>query len=51
MQFNWIYFALVKGRLVDNETGSEGNVNWPSFNSEEEAERWLQENDIRANVY
>lgn len=46
----WPYFKLVKGRLVDIQTGQEGNKNWPSFKSEEEAESFLEKHDIRGNV-
>lgn len=46
---NWLYLNLVNGRLVDDR-GNEANSNWPSFDSEEEADDWLEEQDIRASV-
>jgi len=45
----WIYATLRKGRLVD-EDGYELNESWPDFVSIEDAERFLEENDIRASV-
>lgn len=46
---DWTYWTLVNGRLVD-EDGDEGNITWPSFNSEAEAEQFLEDNDIRGTV-
>jgi len=45
----WPYYVLKNGRLID-EDGYEGNRNCPSFDSIEEAENWLTENDERGNV-
>jgi len=49
VRFDWSIFHLENGRLVD-EDGNEGNPEWPSFNSVGEAEKFLEENDIRGNV-
>lgn len=46
---DWVYVNLVDGRLVYDD-GGEINSNWPSFATFEEAEAWLEENDIRATV-
>ncbi len=46
----WRYLYLVKGRLIDSETFDEANLNWPSFDSFNEAEVYLEQNDIRATV-
>jgi hypothetical protein len=49
MKTQWIYCNLVKGRLVDDE-GYELNPNWPSFQCFEDAERFLEDEDIRATL-
>ena len=46
----WHYLYLVKGRLIDSETLREANTNWPSFGSLNEAEIYLEQNDVRAEV-
>jgi len=46
----WRYLYLVHGRLIDSETFEEGNTNWPSFATMNEAEVYLEQNDIRASV-
>jgi len=46
----WRYLYLVKGRLIDSETFEEANGSWPSFGTLNEAEIYLEQNDIRANV-
>jgi hypothetical protein len=45
----WQYLNLVNGRLVDDD-GNEANRNWPSFGSWDEANDWLEENNIRATL-
>jgi len=46
----WEYLYLRNGRLIDKETQSEANKNWPTFSSVEEAEEYLKQHDIRATV-
>jgi len=47
--FNWEYLWLnEKGQLVD-EDGYVVDEDWPTFDSEEEAEKYLVEEDVRAN--
>ncbi len=46
----WRYLYLVKGRLIDSETFKEANHKWPSFNNFNEAEIYLEQNDIRATL-
>jgi hypothetical protein len=48
--YRWEYLYLINGRLVDKQTQSEANKNWPSFNSVKEAEQYLTQHDIRATV-
>jgi hypothetical protein len=48
--YRWEYLYLSNGRLIDKETQREANKNWPSFNSVEEAEQYLQQHNIRATV-
>jgi hypothetical protein len=48
--YRWEYLYLINGRLVDKQTQSEANKNWPSFNSVQEAEQYLTQHDIRATV-
>jgi len=50
MTYGWQYLRLVNGRLVDNNTGADANPNWPYFQSEQEAETWLAQQDVRATV-
>ena len=46
----WGYFYLTtSGHLVDKD-GYLINKNFPRFRSEEEAEKYLEKNDIRGNV-
>jgi len=45
----WPYLNLVNGRLVDDD-GHEANINWPSFDSREDAEEYLIDNDIPASL-
>lgn len=47
--FEWDYFYLKNGRLVD-ENGKEVNKNFPNFKSTEEAEEFLEKENIRGNV-
>jgi len=47
--FDWPYFYLKNGRLVD-EDGDDGNKDWPSFPNATEAEKYLVDNDIRGTV-
>ena len=46
----WRYLYLIEGRLIDSEIFEEANPDWPSFASFNEAEIYLEQNDIRANV-
>ena len=49
-RFNWEYFYLTSsGHLVD-EDGYLVNKKFPKFKSEEEAEKYLEKNNIRGNV-
>ena len=50
MTYEWPYLYLRDGRLVDKDTLTECNVNWPSFNTIGEAENFLSENNIRATI-
>ena len=45
----WPIFSLLMGRLID-ECGYEGSENWPLFHSENEAQTYLLENNIRGTV-
>jgi hypothetical protein len=45
----WIYCELVNGRLVDSN-GDELNDTWPSFDSWNDADKFLSDNDIRATL-
>lgn len=46
---DWLYLTLMNGRLLDDD-GFEANSLWPSFESETEAEAWLEAEDICASV-
>jgi hypothetical protein len=46
---NWTYWTIKDGRLVD-EDGDEGNTSWPSFETSEEANQYLEDNDIRGSI-
>ena len=46
---DWTYYMLQFSRLVDDD-GCEANPQWPSFDSEAQAESWLVSQDIRASV-
>lgn len=49
-RFNWEYFYLnKKGELID-EDGNLVNKRFPKFKSIEDAEKFLEKEDIRANV-
>jgi len=48
MTFEWAYLHLNKeGRLVYKD-GVDANVNWPAFDSPEEAQEYLENKDVRA---
>ena len=48
-QMNWLYvYRDESGKLRDNDGIC--NSNWPSFDSDEEAETFLENEDIRATV-
>lgn len=49
VKMEWPIFSLVAGRLID-ECGYNGPDNWPSFATEEDAEAYLEEHDIRGTV-
>jgi len=50
MRFLWSYFHLTKdGKLIDKEFGDELKTE-KRFSSIEEAEQYLEENDIRGTV-
>jgi hypothetical protein len=59
-KMDWLYLRYIPtddskynhshaGRLVTDE-GYDANPNWPYFKSEEEANQYLIENDIRASI-
>jgi hypothetical protein len=45
--FNWIYCKLEKKRLIDTDTDTEVNTNFPDFKSTKEAETYIIKNDLR----
>ena len=49
MKTMWIYLNLIDGRLLD-DNGYEIDCSWPSFNSWNDAEQYLEKNDIRASL-
>ena len=49
-RMDWTYLDLLNGRVVEHGTINEANPDWPSFASFEEAEQYLEGEDIRANV-
>jgi hypothetical protein len=46
---DWFYLTLKDGRLVE-DSGEDCNINWPSFETREEAEDYLEEHEIRATL-
>tara|TARA_R100001480_G_scaffold83507_1_gene91687 strand:- start:148 stop:324 length:177 start_codon:yes stop_codon:yes gene_type:complete len=50
-QMDWAYVYRDKsGRLRDRDDGGLLNDNWPSFDSDDEAEKYLEDEDIRGTV-
>lgn len=48
---DWPYYYLTSaGKLVDKEDGTEPGKDWPTFKSIEEADQWLQDEDIRGDI-
>lgn len=45
----WAYLNLKRGRLVDDD-GIEYNTSFPSFATREEADEYLENNDLRASL-
>ncbi len=45
----WTYLNLVNGRILTDE-GHEANENWPTFNSWDEANQYLIDEDIRGSL-
>ena len=52
MTYEWPYFQLVGGRLYyENGLPAQFQVRPPIFRTIEEAEDWLEENDLRGTIY
>ena len=46
----WIYAILENGRLIDNEFNVEININFPSFETEAEANAYIETEDLRISI-
>lgn len=46
----WVYANLVNGRLIDIDTNSDCNINFPNFKNYTEANKYVRDNDLRISI-